>query len=96
MRTVNGCNTLADGGETLSADGGEMLARYRRKREAERDHVIAEFGGDMRALASELIHLRRSVGNVAESVRWALAGAPHVVLGPGPFWRKSAAAGKQT
>jgi hypothetical protein len=69
----------------------DRLARYRqeheRERERERDRVIAEFDGDMRALASELIFLRRSVGNVAESVKWALAGAPACVIGPGEHWR---------
>jgi hypothetical protein len=65
----------------------EALARHREKREQRRDRVIAEFDSDLRALADEVIYLRRVVDNVSEAVGLARAGAPFAVMGPGPHWR---------
>jgi hypothetical protein len=66
----------------------EALARHRQKRKQKRDHVIAEFDSDLRALADdEVIYLRRVIDNVSEAVGLARAGAPFVVMGPGPHWR---------
>jgi hypothetical protein len=65
----------------------QAVLLYREKRERERDCVIAEFDSDMRALADEVIYLRRVVDNVSEAVGLARAGAPFAVMGPGPHWR---------
>jgi hypothetical protein len=62
------------------------LARHREEREQERSRVIEEFDNDIRALASELIYLRRVLDNVSEAVGLARAEAPFVVMGPGPHW----------
>jgi hypothetical protein len=68
------------------------IESYREKRERERDRVVTEFEGDARALADEVIYLRRTVANVAKAVGWAQAGAPFGVVGPGPYWQPRRAA----
>jgi len=67
------------------------LPRLRQQREREeqrqRDQVIAEFGGDMHAMAAEMVRLRRGLAQVAEAIDWMKRGAPFAMLPPGPHWK---------
>jgi hypothetical protein len=53
--------------------------------------VITEFdAGDpeatMHALADEILKYRRAVRLLAKAVGWADAGAPFMIIPPGPYW----------
>jgi hypothetical protein len=73
------------------AKRAEVLARHREDREREddarRNAVIAEFDGNVQALANEVIYLRRAIYEAAEALRWAQTRAPFAILGPGPHWQ---------
>jgi hypothetical protein len=70
----------------------QNLAELRCRREQERtqnqDQVIAEFGGDLRAIADEILRLRRGLAQIADAIDWMKAGAPFGVVPPGPFGKQ--------
>ena len=69
-------------------------AYCRERKEAERQRrveLIAEFdAGDpeatLHALAAEILEYRRAMRLLVEAVGWADAGAPFMLMGPGPYW----------
>ena len=56
-----------------------------------RDQVLAEFGGDSRAMADEIVRLRNGLSLLAEAVDWVQKSAPVALVRPGPYWRPRAA-----
>jgi hypothetical protein len=52
-----------------------------------RDQVIAEFDGDLRALADEILRLRHGMTQLADAIDWMKKGGPFVMLSPGPLWK---------
>jgi hypothetical protein len=74
----------------------EQWAEHRRQRDEEarrqRVIVITEFdAGDpeatMHAMATEILEYRRALRLLAKAIGWADAGAPFVLISPGPHWR---------
>jgi hypothetical protein len=76
---------------TATERRAQHFAEFKREREKEdqarRDQVVAEFHGDLQAMATEILRLRRGVAQIADGIQWLRAGAPFGVLGPGPYWR---------
>ena len=50
-----------------------------------RDQVIAEFDGDLRALADEILRLRHGMTQLADAIEWMKKGAPFAMIAPGPW-----------
>lgn len=50
-----------------------------------RDAVIAEFDGDARSMAAEIIRLRHGVGQLADAIGWIKDGRQFVAMPPGPY-----------
>src|SRR5262249_61302145 len=46
------------------------------------DRVIAEFGGDMQAMAAEVLRLRHGLARLAEAIRLIQRGAPLFAFNP--------------
>jgi hypothetical protein len=67
------------------------IAEIKQEREHEeqerRDAVIAEFGGDLQALADEILRYRHSLALVARTIDWMQRGAPFGIVNPGPYWK---------
>jgi hypothetical protein len=72
----------------------QNLAACRRQREQEeqqrRDQVVAEFGGDLNAMADEILRYRHGLAQVAEAIGWMKSGAPFAMIPPGPAMKKTA------
>jgi hypothetical protein len=69
----------------------EQFAAFQQQRDQEeqerRDKVVAEFGGDPRMMADEILRYRRSLAQIADGIDWMRAGAPFITMGPGPYWK---------
>ena len=63
------------------------LVELRQQEQRDRDEVVAEFGDDSRAMADEILALRRGLKVIAEAVGLAQQGAPVALVRPGPYWR---------
>jgi hypothetical protein len=55
------------------------------------DRILAEFGGDPRAMADEILCLRRGLKVIVDAAGLAQRRAFVALLGPGPYWRPRAA-----
>jgi hypothetical protein len=71
------------------------LAQDRQQSELEefqrRERVIAEFAGDLNAMAAAILRYRHAVVQLFDAVDWMRQGAPFIALGPGPHWKPAAA-----
>ena len=67
-------------GPTKKPTAVDRLGDFMRARELEdqqrRDAVIAEFGGDARALAGEVLRLRHGIGQLAAALGQIESGRP--------------------
>ena len=80
--------------DPMRATAAERRARqfieHARQRESEeqarRDRVIAEFNGDLQALAAEVLRHRHGVDQLARALNWVQRGAPFAIINPGPHW----------
>jgi hypothetical protein len=76
---------------TASEQRAQHFTEHRRQREHEeqqrRDAVIAEFNGDLQALANEIVHYRHCVRQLADAVEWTKAGHWFIAFPPGPYRR---------
>jgi hypothetical protein len=80
-------------GDNMKSTARLVELQQQREQEAQRDRdqVFAEFGGDPRAMADEILCLRRGLKVIADAVGLAQQGALFSVLRPGPYWRPRAA-----
>jgi hypothetical protein len=64
-----------------------IFAEQRQQRELKeqqcREAIIAEFSGNMNALADEILRYRRCIAQLADAVDWTKTGMPFITLGPG-------------
>jgi acetoin utilization deacetylase AcuC-like enzyme len=64
-----------------------------RKRQAEIDLVVAEFGGDkdtpaaLARMALALLAYRRWLRQLVDAGEMIAQGKPFTVMGPGPYWK---------
>jgi len=69
----------------------QNLAELRCRREQDeqrcRDQVIAESGGDLQAMADEILRYRCGLSLLAKGIDWMKSGAPFAMLPPGPLWK---------
>jgi hypothetical protein len=65
----------------------ELTRQREQEEQARRDRVIAEFNGDLQAMATEILYYRFSLAQVADALAWMQAGAPFISMGPGPHWK---------
>jgi hypothetical protein len=65
----------------------ELTRQHEQEEQERRDRVIAEFDGDMQAMATGILYCRRSVAQVADAIDWMRAGSPFITMGPGPHWK---------
>jgi hypothetical protein len=74
---------------TVSQRQAQGPAEFKRQHEQEeqqgRDQVIAEFGGDMNALAGEILYYRRAAVQLADAANRMTLRAPFS-MPPGPYW----------
>jgi hypothetical protein len=54
------------------------------------DQVLAEFGGDPRAMADESLRLRHGLARLAEAISLMQQGAPFAMIRPGPYGKPKA------
>jgi hypothetical protein len=58
------------------------------ERAQNQDQIIAEFDGNLRAMADEILRLRHGVTQIAAAVDLMQRGAPiFAILRPGPLWK---------
>lgn len=65
----------------------EACERSQRLERARIDVVVAEFGGDVDAMAREILSWRRHVRQLEEVVAKVRTGEPFVVMGAEPHWK---------
>ena len=80
--------------------GGSMkptaLVELRQREQRDRDEVVAEFSGDSRAMADEILRHRHVLKHLAQALAWAAQGEPFGLIAPGPhlgLYRRPRAAG---
>jgi hypothetical protein len=67
-----------------------LVAQQQQKQEQQErlDHVVAEFNGDLHAMAKEILRYRHAVKQMADAIGWMQTGAPFANIGPGPYWQR--------
>jgi len=68
----------------------EAVERKRERERAEqqcREKVIAEFSGDLQAMADEILRFQSGLAQLGGAVDWLKRGAPCIVIPPGPYWK---------
>jgi hypothetical protein len=83
--------------QTAAERRAESFAECTRRRKHEeqlrRDFVIAEFNGDILAMADEILRYRHGLNQVTDALEWIRQGAPFVTLVSGPYWQPKPAPG---
>jgi hypothetical protein len=76
--------------DRLAQNLADLPRRMAQEDRQNQDRVIAEFGGNPRAMADEILCLRRGLKLIAEAVGWAQRSAPFALIRSGPHWRPRA------
>ena len=77
--------------ERLAQNFAELRCRREQDEQRDRDQVLAEFGGNLQAMADEILRYRRGLVQLADAIDLLQRGAPvFAILRPGPLWKDGA------
>jgi hypothetical protein len=76
--------------DQLAQNLAELPRRMAQERTQNQDRVIAEFDGNLRAMADEILRYRRGLSLLGQGIDWMKSGAPFALLPPGSHWKPPA------